>query len=206
MKGLFISFEGIEGTGKTIQSKLLCEYLIKKGFKVLLTEEPGGTRIGRTIRDILLSVDNIEITPLTELFLYNASRIQHIKEVILPAIKQGMVVITDRFSDSTIAYQGYGRGIELHLINSIEHIATEGLRPDKTILLDLDVAIGLQRNKGINKEDRIELEDITFHKRVRDGYHNLAAKEPERIHVIDASKSIEHIHDSIKNVVQDLLS
>jgi dTMP kinase len=206
MKGLFISFEGIEGTGKTIQSKLLCEYLIKKGFRVLLTEEPGGTRIGRTIRDILLSVDNIEITPLTELFLYNASRIQHIKEVILPAIKQGMVVITDRFSDSTVAYQGYGRGIELHLINSIEHIVTEGLRPDKTILLDLDVAIGLQRNKGINKEDRIELEDITFHKRVRDGYHALAAKEPERIHVIDASKSIEHIHGSIKNVVQDLLS
>jgi dTMP kinase len=205
MKGLFISFEGIEGTGKTIQSKLLCEYLIKKGFEVLLTEEPGGTRIGRTIRDILLSVDNIEITPLTELFLYNASRIQHITEVILPAIKQGMVVITDRFSDSTVAYQGYGRGIELHLINSIEHIVTEGLRPDKTILLDLDVAIGLQRNKGINKEDRIELEDITFHKRVRDGYHALAAKEPERIHVIDASKSIEHIHGSIKNVVQDLL-
>ena len=206
MKGLFISFEGIEGTGKTIQSKLLCEYLTKKGFKVLLTEEPGGTRIGRTIRDILLSVDNIEMTPLTELFLYNASRIQHIKEVILPAIKQGMVVITDRFSDSTVAYQGYGRGIELHLINSIEHIVTEGLRPDKTILLDLDVAIGLQRNKGINKEDRIELEDITFHERVRNGYHALAAKEQERIHVIDASKSIEHIHGSIKNLVQDLLS
>ncbi len=206
MKGLFISFEGIEGTGKTIQSKLLYEYLIKKGLNVLLTEEPGGTRIGRSIRDILLSIDNMTMTPLTELFLYNASRIQHIKEVILPAIKQGMVVITDRFSDSTVAYQGFGRGIELHLINAIEHIVTEGLKPDRTILLDLDVAIGLQRNRGINKEDRLELEDITFHKRVRDGYHKLAAKEPERIHVIDASKSIEHIHDSIKNVVQDLLS
>ena len=206
MKGLFISFEGIEGTGKTIQSKLLCEYLTKKGFKVLLTEEPGGTRIGRTIRDILLSVDNIEMTPLTELFLYNASRIQHIKEVILPAIKKGMVVITDRFSDSTIAYQGYGRGIELNLINAIERIVTEGLKPDRTILLDLDVATGLQRNKGINKEDRIELENVTFHERVRNGYHALAAKEPERIHVMDASKSIEHIHDSIKNLVQDLLS
>lgn len=206
MKGLFISFEGIEGTGKTIQSKLLCEYLTKKGFKVLLTEEPGGTRIGRTIRDILLSVDNIEMAPLTELFLYNASRIQHIKEVILPAIKKGMVVITDRFSDSTVAYQGYGRGIELNLINAIEHIVTEGLRPDKTILLDLDVAIGLQRNKGINKEDRIELENVSFHERVRDGYHALAAKEPERIHVMDASKSIEHIHGSIKNLVQDFLS
>ena len=206
MKGLFISFEGIEGTGKTIQSKLLCEYLIKEGFQALLTEEPGGTRIGRTIRDILLSIDNTEITPVTELLLYNASRMQHVQEVILPAIKKGMVVITDRFSDSTVAYQGYGRGIELHLINTIGHIVTGGLRPDITILLDLDVAIGLQRNKGINKEDRIELEDITFHKRVRDGYHALAAKEPERIHVIDASKSIEHIHGSIQNVEQDLLS
>jgi dTMP kinase len=206
MKGLFISFEGIEGTGKTIQSKLLCEYLVEEGFQVLLTEEPGGTRIGRTIRDILLSIDNIEMTPLTELLLYNASRMQHVQEVILPAIKKGVVVITDRFSDSTVAYQGYGRGIELHLIKIIEHLVTGGLKPDITILLDLDVAIGLQRNKGINKEDRIELEDITFHKRVRDGYHALAAKEPERIHVLDASKSIEHIHGSIKNIVQDLLS
>jgi dTMP kinase len=206
MKGLFISFEGIEGTGKTIQSKLLCEYLIEKGFQAVLTEEPGGTRIGRTIRDILLSIDNTEMTPVTELLLYNASRMQHVQEVILPALKKGIVVITDRFSDSTVAYQGYGRGIELDLINTIERIVTGGLKPDITLLLDLDVTVGLQRNKGINKEDRIELEDITFHKRVRDGYHSLAAKEPERIHVIDASKSIEHIHGNIKNIAHDLLS
>jgi dTMP kinase len=206
MKGLFISFEGIEGTGKTIQSKLLCEYLIEKGFQAVLTEEPGGTRIGRTIRDILLSIDNTEMTPVTELLLYNASRMQHVQEVILPALKKGIVVITDRFSDSTVAYQGYGRGIELDLINTIERIVTGGLKPDITLLLDLDVTVGLQRNKGINKEDRLELEDITFHKRVRDGYHALAAKEPERIHVIDASKSIEHIHGSIKNIAHDLLS
>jgi dTMP kinase len=206
MKGLFISFEGIEGTGKTIQSKLLCEYLIEKGFQAVLTEEPGGTRIGRTIRDILLSIDNTEMTPVTELLLYNASRMQHVQEVILPALKKGMVVITDRFSDSTVAYQGYGRGIELHLINTIERIVTGGLKPAITLLLDLDVRVGLQRNKGINKEDRIELEDITFHKRVRDGYHALAVKEPERIHVIDASKSIEHIHGSIKKIAHDLLS
>ncbi len=206
MKGLFISFEGIEGTGKTIQSKLLYEYLIKKGFQTLLTEEPGGTRIGLTIRDLLLSVDNTEMKPLTELLLYNASRIQHIQEVILPAIKKGVVVITDRFTDSTVAYQGYGRGIELHLINTIEKIVTGGLKPDITILLDLDVEIGLKRNKGINKKDRIELEDITFHKRVRNGYHTTAAKEPERVHVIDASKSIEHIHRSITKIVIDLLS
>jgi len=206
MKGLFISFEGIEGTGKTIQSKLLFEYLIEKGFQAVLTEEPGGTRIGRTIRDILLSIDNTEITPVTELLLYNASRMQHVQEVILPALKKGKVVITDRFSDSTVAYQGFGRGIELHLINTIEQVVTGGLKPDITMLLDLDVTVGLQRNKGINKEDRIELEDIAFHKRVRDGYHALAAKEPERIHVIDASKSIEHIHGSIKKIAHDLLS
>jgi len=206
MKRLFISFEGIEGTGKTIQSKLLYEYLIKKGFKTLLTEEPGGTRIGRTIRDLLLSVDHIEMKPLTELLLYNASRIQHIQEVILPAIKKGVVVITDRFTDSTVAYQGYGRGIELHLINTIEKIVTGGLKPDITILLDLDVEIGLKRNKGINKKDRIELEDITFHKCVKNGYHTIAAKEPERVHVIDASKSIEHIHRSITKIVVDFLS
>ena len=206
MKGLFISFEGIEGTGKTIQSKLLSEYLTKKGLRVVLTEEPGGTRIGRSIRDILLAIDNSNMTPLTELFLYNASRVQHVKEVIIPAIKQGKVVITDRFSDSTVAYQGYGRGIALDLINAMQHTVMEGLKPDKTILLDLDVATGLKRNRGINKEDRLELEDISFHKRVRDGYHVLAEKEPERIHVIDASKSIEHIHDSVKNVVEELLS
>lgn len=206
MKGLFISFEGIEGTGKTIQSKLLYEYLIKKGFQTLLTEEPGGTRIGRTIRDLLLSIDHTEMKPLTELLLYNASRIQHIQEVILPAIKKGVVVITDRFTDSTVAYQGYGRGIELHLINTIEKIITGGLKPDITILLDLDVEIGLKRNKGINKKDRIELEDITFHKCVRNGYHTIAANEPERVHVIDASKSIEHIHRSITKIVIDLLS
>ena len=206
MKGLFISFEGIEGTGKTIQSKLLFEYLIEKGFQAVLTEEPGGTRIGRTIRDILLSIDNTEMTPVTELLLYNASRMQHVQEVILPALKKGKVVITDRFSDSTVAYQGFGRGIELHLINAIEQVVTGGLKPDITMLLDLDVTVGLQRNKGINKEDRIELEDIAFHKRVRDGYHALAAKEPERIHVIDASKSIEHIHGSIKKIAHDLLS
>lgn len=206
MKGLFISFEGIEGTGKTIQSKLLFEYLIEKGFQAVLTEEPGGTRIGRTIRDILLSIDNTEITPVTELLLYNASRMQHVQEVILPALKKGKVVITDRFSDSTVAYQGFGRGIELHLINTIEQVVTGGLKPDITMLLDLDVTVGLQRNKGINKEDRIELEDIAFHKRVRDGYHALAAKEPERIHVIDASKSIEHIHGIIKKIAHDLLS
>lgn len=206
MMGFFISFEGIEGTGKTIQSRLLYDYLKKKGLGVLLTEEPGGTTIGNTIRDLLLSVDNVQMAPLTELFLYNASRIQHLQEVIVPALEKGAVVITDRFTDSTVAYQGYGRGISLDLVNGIENIATGGVKPSLTFLLDLDVEIGLERNKGINKKDRIELEDITFHRRVREGYHAIAAKEPQRIHVIDASKSIEHIHRSIIEIIRGSLT
>ena len=197
MKGILISFEGIEGTGKTIQSKLLCEYLIKKGYNAILTEEPGGTQIGYKIREILLSIEHKGMTPLTELLLYNASRAQHIKEVILPAMNRGTVVITDRFADSTVAYQGYARGIDLNLIDSIERIVTSGLRPDITILLDLDVETGLKRNRGINKMDRLELEDVEFHKRVRSGYLEIAAKEPERIKLIDASGSIEEVHGKI---------
>jgi dTMP kinase len=205
-KGIFISLEGIEGTGKTIQSRLLYEYLIKKGYEVILTEEPGGTRIGLKIRDLLLSVENTEITPVAELLLYNASRIQHINEVILPSLKRGSVVITDRFSDSTVAYQGFGREIDLKLIDFIERMVTEGLKPDITLLLDLAVEIGLMRNKGINKMDRLELEDIDFHKRVRDGYLEIAAKEPERIKLIDASGSIEEIHSKIISIVMDFIN
>jgi dTMP kinase len=205
-KGLLISFEGIEGTGKTIQARLLCEYLRRKRYKVILTGEPGGTPIGIKIRDLLLSVENRKMTPFSELLLYNASRVQHIKEFILPALKKGSLVITDRFTDSTVAYQGYGRGIDLRLIDFLEKIVTEGLRPDITLLLDLDVEIGLKRNKGINKTDRLELEDIRFHKRVRAGYHKIAAKEPERIKLIDASGSKEEIHRKIIGIVEDFIA
>jgi len=201
MKGIFISFEGIEGTGKTIQSRLLFEHLTKKGYKVILTEEPGGTQLGLKIRDMLLSVENRDMTPLTELLLYNASRAQHIKEVILPALRKGTIVITDRFTDSTVAYQGYGRGIGSKIIGALETIVTEGLRPDITFLLDLDVETGLMRNKGINKTDRLELEDVEFHKKVRDGYLRIAAEETERIKLIDASEDIEEIQRKIIDIV-----
>jgi len=206
MKGIFISFEGIEGTGKTIQSKLLCEYLTKKGYKVQLTEEPGGTRIGLKIRELLLSVEHKKMTSLTELLLYNASRAQHVEEFILPAVNSGTIVITDRFTDSTVAYQGYGRGIDLNLIYSLEKIVTAGLRPDITILLDLDVEVGLKRNRGINKLDRLELEDIEFHKKVRSGYLELATKEPERIKLIDASHGIEEIHSKIVSIIMNFIT
>jgi len=204
-KGIFISFEGIEGSGKTKQSRLLYEYIRKSGYKVILTGEPGGTQIGLKIRDLLLSVENRKMTPVSELLLYNASRAQHIKEVILPALKKGFIVITDRFIDSTKAYQGYGRGIDLKLIEFLEKIVTEDIRPDLTLLLDLDVKIGLKRNRGINKTDRLELEDVKFHKRVREGYLKIAAKELERIKLIDATDSIEEIHLKIIDIVTDVV-
>jgi dTMP kinase len=205
MKGILISLEGIEGTGKTIQSKLLYEYLTKKGYEVILTGEPGGTRIGLKIRELLLSVENKGMTPLAELLLYNASRAQHIQEIILPAMNKGAIVITDRFTDSTVAYQGYGRGIDLDIINSITRIVAAGLQPDITILLDLDVEVGLKRNRGINKMDRLELEDVEFHKQVRNGYLEIATKEQERIKLIDASEGIEQVHNRIIKIIMDFL-
>jgi len=204
MKGTFISFEGIEGTGKSTQAKLLYTYLREKGADVILTEEPGGTQISVKIREVLLSVEHKEMSPLTELLLYNASRAQHIQEVIMPALDRGAMVITDRFTDSTLAYQGYGRGLDLQLIDSIDLIATGRLKPDITLLLDLDVQTGLKRNRGINKTDRLELEDVAFHERVRNGYHMLAAKEPGRIKLIHASKNIEEMHREIIRIISDL--
>lgn len=205
MKGRFISLEGIEGTGKSTQAKLLSDCLKEKGFEVVLTEEPGGTKIGLRIRELLLSVEHKGMTAVTELLLYNASRSQHIREIILPAIDRGAIVVTDRFTDSTIAYQGFGRGIDTGLIDSIDLIATGRLRPDITILLDLDAEVGLKRNKRINKTDRLELEDIEFHQRVRNGYHNLAEKEPERIKLIDASAGIQEIHNRISSIITNFI-
>ncbi len=204
-RGFFISFEGIEGTGKSTQARLLSEYLAKKGLKTLLTEEPGGTPISREIRRVLLSTKHDKMDYMAELLLYNAARIQHIKEKIAPALTKGRIVITDRFSDSTVAYQGYGRGISLKLIDSLDGIATGRMRPDLTILLDLDVETGLMRNKKINKRDRLELEDVKFHEKVREGYLKLAAMAPERIKLIKASKGIEEIHREVLRIVEKVL-
>ncbi|NWF76702.1 MAG: dTMP kinase [Nitrospirae bacterium] len=203
MKGKLISFEGIEGTGKTTQARLLYQFLISKGYDVVLTEEPGSTKIGSKIRGILLSPDHQGMTSTTELLLYYADRAQHLNELIMPSIERGAIVITDRFTDSTYAYQGYGRGINLNLIDSIDLIATERLRPDITILLDLDVETGLNRNRGINKTDRLELEDLEFHKRVRKGYLELAQKETQRIKVVDASLSIIEVQNIIVNIITE---
>ena len=205
MKGVFISFEGIEGTGKSTQAKLLAEYLREKGHRVIQTMEPGGTRISLKIRELLLSPDSREMDHVTELLLYNAARVQHIKEVIGPALERGEIVITDRFSDSTVAYQGYARGLDLKLIDSLDLIATQKLRPDITILLDIDVKTGLARNKVLNKGDRLELEDISFHERVRKGFIQIAAREPERIKVVDCSESLEGVHQKVVKILSELL-
>lgn len=205
MKGLFVSFEGIEGTGKTTHAGLISAYLQSRGYDVVVTEEPGGTPIGRRIREVLLDREHNEMHYLTELLLYNAARCQHMNELILPSLAAGKVVITDRFSDSTLAYQGFGRGIDLKLLTTIDSFVTSGRKPDLTLLLDLDVEVGLSRNRSINKVDRIELETIAFHNRVRAGYLELAKREPDRIKIIEVSGDLKAIQNRVITIVDDFL-
>lgn len=197
----FLSFEGIEGSGKSTQVKLLSGYLKGKGLTVLTTEEPGGTKISLKIRDILLSIEN-HMDPLTELLLYNSSRAQHIREVIYPALTRNTVVVTDRFSDSTTAYQGYARGIDLAIIKTLDEIVASDLKPFLTFLLDIGVEEGLKRNLKAQKKDRFEMETVEFHNRVRKGYLQIAREEPERVKLIDASGSAEEVHKKIIEILE----
>lgn len=200
-KGIFITFEGIEGSGKTTQIKLLGERLKKQGLKVLTTYEPGDTDVGQKIRNILLEPE-ININPLCELILYFADRVQHVNEKIKPYLETGFIVICDRFTDSTVAYQGYARGVSIDIIKELNRILFNEFKPDLTILLDLPVIIGLKRNQQINKTDRFELEDLAFHDRVRESYLKLAEIESERFFILDATKSqielAEEIYKTIK--------
>ncbi|MBI5050453.1 MAG: dTMP kinase [Nitrospirae bacterium] len=200
LKG-FLSFEGTEGSGKSTQVKLLSAYLKNKGYNVLTTEEPGGTKIGLKIREILLAPEN-SMNPLTELLLYSTSRAQHVREVIYPALMQGIIVATDRFTDSTIAYQGYGRGIDLSVIKTLNDIVAPDLKPFISFLLDIDVQEGLTRNIGAQKKDRLELETIEFHNRVRKGYLELAKEESGRIKIIDASKSPDKVSKKVIEILE----
>lgn len=203
-KGVFITFEGIEGSGKTSQSRILKEKLIKEGLPVIHTFEPGGTVLGEKIREILLD-PHMKIDPVSELLLYFAVRVQHVNEKIKPALEKGYVVICDRFHDSTIAYQGYGRGVSLKIINDLYKMFVDNLKPDLTILLDLPAELGLKRNEKANKRDRFELEDITFHNKVKQGYLEIARSDPERFFVIDATNSPEQISESIYEYVKGKL-
>lgn len=203
-KGIFITFEGIEGSGKTTQSEKLKERLLKEGFPVIHTFEPGGTVLGENIRKILLDPYMI-IDPLSELLLYFAVRVQHIREKIKPALEKGYIVICDRFHDSTVAYQGYGRGVSLKIIDELYRLFVQDIKPNLTILLDLSAERGLKRNKEANKKDRFEMEDITFHNKVRQGYCEIAMKEPERFLIIDATKSFDEINEKIYQHIKEKL-
>jgi dTMP kinase len=212
IKGKLISFEGIEGSGKSTQCKLLEEYLSFKGIEVLHLREPGGTAISEKIRTILLDLNSIGLKPLTEFLLFAASRAQVIEERILPALQEGTIVLCDRYKDSSVAYQGYGRGLGVELINRIHKIMGIVLNPDLTILLDLDAEIGLQRAKSnrakaSDKNDggRIEEEEISFHKKVREGYLTLSRLEPERFRVISAIGNINEINKEIIKIVKTYL-
>ncbi|MFY9268857.1 MAG: dTMP kinase [Candidatus Manganitrophaceae bacterium] len=201
LKGHFITFEGIEGSGKTTQLALLADDLERRGHAVVRTREPGGTKIGDAIRSLILDVRHQEIDPKAELLLYFASRVQHLKEVVLPALAQGKIVLCDRFSDATLAYQGDGRGIPAREIEIIGRFATDGLRPDLTLLLDIDVKSGLARLKNRGEINRLDLETLSFHEAVRKGYRKLAKRNRRRIQTISADAGVEQIAKKIRKVV-----
>ena len=191
---MFITLEGPDGSGKTTQIRLLHDALKSANYDVLLTREPGGSPIGDQIRQILHDVQNREMNPATEILLYSASRAQLVKQVIRPALAAGKIVLCDRYAGSTMAYQGYGRGLDLRALEAITNFATGGLKPDLTLLLDVDVRIGLGRRlKGGEEWNRMDQQALEFHQRTRDGYLTLAAAEPGRWVRIDASGSIDQV-------------
>lgn len=196
MKGLFITVEGGDGAGKSTQIRNIEDFFSEKGFAVLHTREPGGTRIGEMLRDILLDRSNTEMQAVTEMLIYAASRAQHVRELIMPALRRGEVVICDRFVDSSIAYQGFGRELG-DMVAEVNHRATGGLAPDITFWLDIDPELGRERAAGSGSLDRLELEKMDFHYRLYEGYKTLAAGDPARIKRIDASRSREEMRDEI---------
>ncbi len=205
MTGKFISFEGGDGSGKSTQINLLKEYLEDKGYEVVLSREPGGTKIGEKIREIILDVENKEMTDEAEALLYAASRAQHVGEFIMPALKEGKVVILDRFIDSSLVYQGMARGLGVDDVRSINEFGTKKLLPDLSFYLDLHAEVGLGRKKEQAKLDRLETAGLSFHEKVRDGYLSLADGEKERFVVLDASESIEEIQGKIRESIDKVL-
>jgi dTMP kinase len=203
---MFITLEGPEGSGKTSHTPYLRDYLQEAGYTVTCTREPGGTSIGDQIREILLNNINTDMHPRTEILLFQASRAQLVEQVITPRIAQGEIVLCDRYADSTIAYQGYGHQVDLEQLHSIVDFATDGLKPDLSILLDLDVEIGLQRRQkdgGVNRLDAFLLE---FHQRVRAGYHQMVKSEPNRWVVVDANRAFEDVQREIRQIVMNRLA
>ena len=208
---LFVTFEGPDGSGKTTQMQLLADWLRGRGFDVLTTREPGGTSIGDQIRAILHDPKNADMRPATEALLFSASRAQIVDQVIRPALRRGQIVLCDRYADSTMAYQGYGRGLDLDALRTITAFATGGLTPDLTIYLDLDVEEGLRRKRaayeaGQSEWTRMDQMEVNFHRRVREGYLRMAAAEPERWLVLDARRPIEEVQALIRAKVEEKLT
>ncbi len=212
MPGTFITFEGIDGSGKSTQLRLLNNYLRANGRFPLVTREPGGTPVGLRLRAALLDASE-EVDPLTELLVFAADRAQHVRRVIQPALAAGQVVISDRYADATVAYQGAGRGFSPELIREIVQLATEGLKPDLTVLFDVSINESTTRTtrrstgKSTSKSgrDRLDIEDANFHGRVRDAYLQIAQAEPDRVKVIDSSGPVEITHERVKSLIISFL-
>ena len=204
-KGLFITLEGIEGAGKSTVVDFIEDFLTKEGHDVIKTREPGGTVIGEQIREILLKNENYTLTYDTELLLVFSARAQHIQEVILPALSSGKTILCDRFTDASYAYQGGGRGIDESRINLLEKWVQGDLRPNLTLLFDLDVSIGMQRTKKRSDADRFEREEIIFFEKIRNTYLERAKKEPQRFRIINSALSLENVKEQIVTILKDYL-
>ena len=208
--GFFVTFEGIEGCGKSTQINLLEKVLAEKDIPFSLTREPGGTEIGAKIRSILLDTNNRDIRPATELLLYAADRAQHVESVIRPALSEGKVLICDRYFDATTAYQGNARGLDSELILSLNRIASSGLTPDLTFLIDCPVEIGLERaiqrsEDEAPEEMRFEKEALSFHHKVREGYLKIAESNPERVKIINGNRPVEKVHEEIAGIFMEAI-
>jgi len=203
---MFITLEGPEGSGKSTQIRRLAKRLEAMGYPVITTREPGGTPIGDQIRHVLVRLENKELHPRTEILLFLAARAQLVEQLIKPALQDGKIILCDRYGDSTLAYQGYGHGLDLDKLRQMLDFATDHLKPDLTILLDLDVKIGLMRKKAEDEWNRLDAYEVLFHERVRQGYLQLAAEEPERWRIVDASQGIDAVQEDLFQIILDALT
>ena len=203
--GRFITFEGVEGSGKSTQISTLAERLRGAGWTVLVTREPGGTTAGEQIRDVMLNRGNERLTALAETFLVMAARAQHVEEVVRPALAAGTLILCDRFADSTLAYQGYARGLDRQVLRRLNRLATAGITPDMTIVFDIPAAIGLRRRRAQRDINRLDMESMRFHERVRKGFQQLAKQEPRRIKIVKSTGTREQISDIVADLIEPLL-